>query len=90
MESSMKKVVAPQKTKDGKTFWNTIGVCGVSKGGRLWIRLNMVPTNWDGYAMAVEMRETASARVAAEGPHAGEGGVEEQGSYNPETEGPGF
>ena len=90
MESDIKKIVAPQKQSNGKTYWNTIGIMGI-KNGKVWLRINMIPTGWDGYCMAVEQRDAGARKAGAEGPAGGEGGDggASQGGFDP-AEGPGF
>ena len=73
MDSNMKKVVAPVKGKEGKKpFWMQIGIMGM-KNGNVWIKLNAVPTGWDGYCMGVDM-DRAGDVAQGEPERASEGG----------------
>lgn len=66
--SQNKKIVAPIKTQEGrKPFWMNIGIMGV-KNGKVWMRLNAIPTGWDGYAMAVDFEQPKEAASPEQAP----------------------
>lgn len=53
---SVRAVVDSYQDKNGekKQIWNEIGKCFVDDDGKISLKINCVPTNWNGYAVCVE------------------------------------
>lgn len=88
------KIIAPlQSSKTKRPFWSNIGVSGM-KNGRQWLKFNVLPTNWDGYAMVVKMDGSKQqGHDSAEQAEVARGAEEEHDEPPPRyggEEGPGF
>jgi len=57
---TVKNIVVGQKyTKNGeeKTKWTTIGACFIKDDGKMSIKLETVPLNWDGQAQIFDREQ---------------------------------
>ena len=64
------EVVTKREGKDGKTFWNKIGVVFQNEKG-FSIKLESVPVGWDGWAGLFEPK-TKEERKSSEGDPVGQ------------------
>lgn len=63
----MKDIVVAQKyNKDGeeKTSWQKIGIMGENKKWNQWVKINVVPVNWDGFANVFENNQDGESNNA--------------------------
>ena len=58
---TMKEIKANVGGKDGKNFWKTIGVVFFKDGGKISMKLNMMPLGWDGWAIICDKQEKKGA-----------------------------
>jgi hypothetical protein len=60
-------LVRPREDKNGQTSWDRVGILLFKDDGSITVKLDAIPTNWDGWLRAYPKEESNTASAEKTG-----------------------